>query len=118
MSLFMEEQGGSTICREPALRLRKPAIDVEQGELLRPALLDCVPHDSPARWILASAMRLDLSALMAPSQGGAAYDPRRLLAVWLLALHDRLSSSRQIERFCRSDAQYLWVMGGLAADHV
>lgn len=119
MSLFTDEAAlvhGRD--RMPALRLRKPAIDVEQGELLRPALQDCVPSDSPARWILSAAMQLDLSGLLVPSQGGANYDPRRLLAVWFLAIHDRLSSSRQIERFCRSDAQYLWLMGGLVPDHV
>jgi len=119
MGLFTEELGQIVRReREPALRLRKVAVDVEQGELLRPALVESVPEDAPARWILACVMRLDLSGLLVPSQGGAAYDPRRLLAVWLLAVHDRLSSSRQIERFCRSDAQYLWLMGGLVADHV
>jgi transposase len=116
-TLFGAESATESAPRSASLRIRKPAIEPDQAELLRPALADCVPADSPARWILRASLGLELSDFIKPSQGGASYDPRRLLAVWFLALHDGLSSSRQIERFCRSDWQYQYLTQGHCPDH-
>lgn len=116
-TLFGHEAAREGSVRSASLRIRKPAIESDQGELLRPSLADCVAADSAARWILRASLSLELSDFIEPSQGGASYDPRRLLAVWFLALHDGLSSSRQIERFCRSDWQYQYLTQGHCPDH-
>jgi transposase len=116
-TLFGQEPAMESAPRLASLRIRKPAIEPDQAELLRPSLADCVAADSPARWVLRASLALELSDFIKPSQGGASYDPRRLLAVWFLALHDGLSSSRQIERFCRSDWQYQYLTQGHCPDH-
>lgn len=117
MSLFTENLPVEPFQpRKAAHRIRKDAFEISQPELIRPALEECVPGGCAARWILACVMSLELSLFSEPSQGGAGYDPRRMLGLWLLALHDRLGSSRQIERFL-SDPQYLYVMGGNRPDH-
>jgi len=103
--------------REAAYRDRKDKIDAEQALLFTPPLLESVPEGSAARWILTSAMSWDRSAFGEPSQGGSSYDPRRMLALWLLAIYDGLRSSRQIERFARSDPQYIFVLAGHCPDH-
>ena len=103
--------------REAAYRDRKDKIDVEQALLFTPPLLESVPEGSAARWILTSAMSWDRSDFGEPSQGGSSYDPRRMLALWLLAIYDGLRSSRQIERFARSDPQYIFVLAGHCPDH-
>lgn len=98
-------------------RVRHNAENYEQLELLRPSLEEAVPEGSACRWLLAAVMELELSEFMEPSYGGASYDPRRMLAVWFLAIYDGLSSSRQIERFCRTDWQYRFLTGGHVPDH-
>ena len=107
----------SSSVREAAYRDRKDRIDVEQALLFTPSLQESVPEGSAARWILASAMSWDRSVFGERSQGGSTYDPRRMLALWLLAIYDGLRSSRQIERFARSDPQYIYVLAGHCPDH-
>ena len=117
--MLFESEGleSSTREREAAYRDRKDRIDAEQALLFTPSLQESVPENSPARWILASAMSWDRSVFGERSQGGSTYDPRRMLALWLLAIYDGLRSSRQIERFARSDPQYIYVLAGHCPDH-
>lgn len=103
--------------RELAYRDRKDKIDAEQALLFTPPLTESVPEGSAARWILESAMTWDREVFGERSQGGSTYDPRRMLALWLLSMHDGLRSSRQIERFARFDLQYIYVLAGHAPDH-
>jgi transposase len=66
---------------------------------------------------------LDLSAVYAQIQaveGGAgrdAVDPKILLALWMFATIEGVSSARQLDRLCQRDLAYLWICGGVGVNY-
>lgn len=90
----------------------------------RPLALDaCLPSDHRARLVWKYVESLDLSALYGKiravegAAGRNAVDPRILLALWMFATIEGISSARQLDRLCERDLAYLWLCGGVGVNH-
>jgi transposase len=104
-----------------APRLLEPVRDVIE---LRAASLDSlIGPDHPARLIWSYVVTLDLSDLEARIRaregvpGHPAITPRLLLALWLYATTEGVTSARLLERLCDSDAAYRWLCGEVGVNH-
>jgi transposase len=105
----------------PPLRLRRPTRDQVTPV---PAHLDALlPDDHLARLLWAAVERLDLAAFAAGlkvAEGGpgrAAADPRLLVALWLYATTQGVTSARALARLCVEHLAYLWLCGGVTANY-
>src|SRR5262249_24463803 len=49
--------------------------------------------------------------------GQPAIAPEVLVAVWLQATLDGIGSAREVDRRCKTDLVYLWLLGGLTVNH-
>lgn len=90
----------------------------------RPHALDeLVPKDHRVRLVWQYVDSKDLSALYAkfravPGEAGRpGIDPRILLALWLFATIEGVSSARQLERLCERDLAYMWICGEVGVNH-
>lgn len=50
-------------------------------------------------------------------QGRNPVDPRILLALWIYATTESVSSAREIERCCKSKLEYMWICGGVSVNY-
>jgi transposase len=106
---------------EEAVRLREPN---RKQVILHPTDLDAlIGSEHPARAIWRVLESLELSRFYAPikaregSAGRDASDPRMLLALWLYALSEGISSAREVERLCEAHAAYRWICGGVRVNY-
>jgi Transposase and inactivated derivatives len=90
----------------------------------RPHALDeLVPRDHRVRLVWQYVDTMDLSTLYAriravPGEvGRSAIDPRILLALWLFATVEGVSSARQLERLCERDLAYMWICGEVGVNY-
>lgn len=90
----------------------------------RDASLDqLIPKDHRVRAVWAYVDSLDLSPLYAKIQaveGGAgrdAVDPRILMALWMYATIEGVSSARHLERLTKRDLPYMWICGEVGVNH-
>lgn len=90
----------------------------------RPVALDqCLPSDHRVRVVWAYVDSLDLPALYSQiravegSAGRDAVDPKILLALWMFATIEGISSARQLARLCERDLAYLWICGGVGVNY-
>jgi transposase len=80
-------------------------------------------QDHPARAIWRVLERLDLRRFYQPIKavegqpGQDTTDPRILIALWLLALSEGVSSARAIARLCEAHDGYRWICGGVSVNH-
>jgi transposase len=87
------------------------------------ALNELVPSDHRVRVVWAYVDSLDLSALYAKIRavegqaGRDAVDPKILMALWMFATIEAVSSARQIARLCERDLAYLWICGGVGVNY-
>lgn len=87
------------------------------------ALDQVLPSDHRARVVWAYVDSLDLSALYARIQavegsaGRDAVDPKILMALWMFATIEGVSSARQIDRLCERDLAYLWICGDVGVNY-
>ena len=87
------------------------------------ALHELLPADHRARVVWSYVDSLDLSALYAKIQavegkaGRDAVDPKILMALWIFATIESVSSARQIARLCDRDLAYLWICGGVGVNY-
>lgn len=76
-----------------------------------------LPEDSPARVVWGALEDLDFSRFEAryrnDAGGCAAVHPRRLAAVWILALLKGITSSVQVAKRCSQDIEFRWLLGGV-----
>jgi transposase len=95
--------------------------DRDQPLLLPPDLRDWLPEDHLAWFVISSVEALDLSAFHAgyrsDGHGGAAHDPRMMVALMLYAYATGERSSRGIERRLREDVAYRVIAAGQMPDH-
>jgi transposase len=121
-TLFVLPASGS---REPSSpgqpRLRRAE---RQQVVLQVASLDnLLPEDHRARLVWEYVQGLDLSDLYAQIQaveGGAgrdATDPKILMALWLYATLEGVSSARELARLCEDHIAYRWICGGVSVNH-
>jgi transposase len=90
----------------------------------RPVALDqCLPSDHQARLVWQYVDSLDLSPLyhrikaVEGAVGRDAVDPKILLALWMFATIEGISSARQIARLCERDLAYMWICGGVGVNY-
>jgi len=96
----------------------------DQGFLLPPDMRDWLGEDHPVWLVIEVASdHLDTSAAHAArrtgGRGAAGYDPDMLVALLTWAYAQGVTSSRRIERLCRTDVAFRVICGGGAGpDHV
>jgi len=87
------------------------------------ALEQLLPADHRARIVWAYVDSLDFSPLYGKIQaveGGAgrdAVDPKILMALWMFATIEGVSSARHIARLCERDLAYMWICGDVGVNH-
>lgn len=102
-------------------RVKRP--ERKQVEWQAIALDQCLPSDHQARSVWRYVEWLDLSALyrkIKAVEGGVgrdAVDPRILLALWMFATIEGVSSARHIARLCERDLAYKWICGGVGVNY-
>jgi transposase len=93
----------------------------DQLYLLPPSLSEWLPEDHLAWFVLDCVEEMDLDAFYAKYRedgwGGAAHDPRTMVALLVYAYCLGVRSSRQIERACQVDVGFRVICGGLFPDH-
>jgi len=86
-------------------------------------LEDLLPADHLARLIWERVVRLDLTAFYAPivvvigGPGQAATDPQILVALWLYALSQGVTSARELNALCVEHLAYIWLCGGVSMNY-
>jgi len=103
------------------LRLR----EANRGEVVPvPARLEnLIPSNHLARLMWEVLERLDLSLFYAPiraceGQAGApAIDPKILIALWLYAITQGVSSAREIDELRVAHIAYMWICGGVCLNY-
>lgn len=90
----------------------------------RPMALDqLLPPDHRARLVWAYVESLDLSYLYGQIRaveghvGRDAVDPKILMALWLFATIEGISSARHLERLCERDLAYMWICGDVGVNY-
>jgi transposase len=103
------------------VRVKRPQRDQIQW---RDASLDqLIPRDHRVRAVWAYVDSLDLKPLYAKIQaveGGVGrdpVDPKILMALWMFAIIEGISSARHVGRLCERDLPYLWICGGVGVNH-
>ncbi len=86
-----------------------------------PSLLDWLPEDHLAWFVLRTVERLELEAFYASyrpdGRGRAAHEPSMMVALLLYAYSTNVYSSRGIERHCRQDIAYRVITANRVPDH-
>ena len=82
-----------------------------------------MPEDHLARLFWAAVGRLDLTAFTADLKvveggpGRAAADPHLLIALWLYATSQGVTSARELDRLCVEHIDYIWICGGVTLNY-
>jgi transposase len=103
------------------LRLRQPTRD--QVTPVPAYLDDVLPEDHLARLIWQATGLLDLVPFSAhlvvteEGPGRAAASPQLLVALWLYAFSQGVTSARQLDRLCVRDLAYIWLCGGVTMNY-
>src|SRR5580704_9571883 len=98
-------------------------VDRDQPFLFPPDMREWLPGDHPV-WLVIRAVgeHMDTSAFQAGRRTGGAgtagYDPDMLVTVLVWAYAHRVTSSREIERLCRTDVAFRVICAGNLPDHV
>src|SRR3954447_11682622 len=95
--------------------------DYNQQLMLPPSVEEWIGPEHPARFIREFIGLLDLRELgldtIGREEGWVAYDPRLLLAAWLLGYLRNLRSTRVLETACREEMGFVWLTGNHRPDH-
>ncbi|WP_246120117.1 IS1182 family transposase [Blastopirellula retiformator] len=90
----------------------------------RDASLDqMIPRDHRVRAVWAYVDSLDLTPLyrkirvVEGSAGRDAVDPKNLMALWMFAIIEGISSARHLARLCKRDLAYLWICGDVGVNY-
>lgn len=87
------------------------------------SLEQMLPSDHRARTVWAFVQSLDLEPLYekievtASSAGRSATAPEILVALWLQATLDGIGSARELDRRCKTDIPYLWLLGTVTVNY-
>ena len=102
-------------------RVKRPHRDQIQW---RDASLDqLIPKDHRVRAVWAYVDSLDLTPLyqkIRAVEGGVgrdAVDPKILMALWMWAIIEGISSARHVARQCEKDVTYLWICGEVGVNY-
>src|SRR5258708_13017665 len=103
--------------------LRLETAERRQNEFQQTCLDDLLSSDHRARQVWEYVEGLDLSLLYGRVQttvsasGRPAIDPAILMSLWLYATLEGVGSARLLDRLCKSDAAYLWLLGGVTVNY-
>jgi transposase len=103
--------------------LRLETAERGQSEFQQTCLDDLLSSDHRARQVWDYVEGLDLSVLYGRVQttvsasGRPAIDPAILMSLWLYATLEGVGSARLLDRLCKSDAAYLWLLGGVTVNY-
>lgn len=103
------------------VRVKRP--ERKQIEWRATSLDQLIPTDHRVRVVWAYVDSLDLSPLYQKIQavegraGRDAVDPKILMALWLFATIEAVSSARQLARLCERDLAYMWLCGGVGVNY-
>ncbi len=106
---------------QPLARVKRPERHQVQW---RDASLDqLVAKDHRVRVVWAYVVAIDTRPLYQKIQaveggvGRDAVDPRILLALWMFAIIEGISSARHLARLCERDVIYQWICGGVGVNY-
>lgn len=89
--------------------------------LLPPCVEDYVPEDHLARLVVETVEQLDISSIVGgynpDGMGGAAIDPKAILATLIYAYAHKITSSRDIETLCRENLVFRFLSCNQTPDH-
>ena len=90
----------------------------------RDASLDqLIPHDHRVRAVWAYVDSLNITPLYQKIQaveggvGRDAVDPKILMALWMFAIVEGVSSARHLARLCTRDLPYMWICGDVGVNY-
>ena len=105
------------------IRVRVKQAQRDQIQWRDASLDQLVPKDHRVRAVWASVDSLDLTALyekIRAVEGGVgrdAVDPKILLALWMFATIEAVSSARHLARLCERDVVYEWLCGDVGVNY-
>ena len=102
-----------------------PRLRMADRTLVAPAMRldDLVPTDHPVRSVWQFCLGLDLSSFLdsirsrSDRPGHPAADPRLLIALWLFATIEAVSSARHLADLCVSHHAFIWLAGGVSLNY-
>ena len=103
--------------------LRLETAERRQVEFQQSCLDDFLSPDHRAREVWDYVEGLDLSGFYArvrttvQASGRPAIDPAILVALWLYATLEGVGSARLLDRLCKTDLAYLWLLGGVSVNY-
>ncbi len=107
--------------RRAVARVRRPVRN--QREWVEQDLDSILPQDHAAGAIWSVLERMDLEALYADIHavidrpGQAASDPQVLLALWIYATTEGVSTARELDRLSHEHDAYRWIRGGVPVNY-
>ena len=116
-----EESRPTVECSGGQPRLEKP--DRQQIRIYLAALEDLLPGEHRVRMVWGMVQTYDLEPLYArirSVEGGAgrpAIEPSVLVAIWLYATLEGVSSARELSRLCEEHLAYQWLLGGITVNY-
>lgn len=102
-------------------RVRRPQRNQIEMQML--SVDQMLPQDHRVRSLWAFVSELDLEPFYRDIQvtdhvpGQPAIAPDVLIAVWLQATVDAIGSARELDRRCKTDLVYLWLLGGVTVNY-
>jgi transposase len=121
ISVNMKKSHSHTNATGHAVRVQRP--ERTQIEWRSAALDQLIARDHRVRDVWHYVEALDVSALYRDIQsveggvGRDAVDPKILLALWMYATVEAISSARQLARLTERDLAYMWICGGVGVNH-
>jgi transposase len=107
----------------PVVRVRVKRPERQQVQWRDAALDQMIPRDHRVRAVWAYVDALDLQPLYGKIQaveggvGRDAVDPKILMALWMFAVIEGISSARHLARLCERDLAYQWICGEVGVNH-
>lgn len=105
------------------VRVRVKRAQRDQIQWRDAALDQMIPKDHRVRAVWAYVDSLDLTPLygkIRAVEGGVgrdAVDPKILMALWIFAIIEGISSARHLARLCDRDLPYLWICGEVGVNY-
>lgn len=104
-----------------AVRFDRP--ERTQSEWREFSLEQFIPADHRVRVVWRYVLTLDMSLIEAKykavegNKGRNPVDPRILMALWVYATTESVSSAREIDRRCKLDLAFMWICGGVSVNY-
>lgn len=100
--------------------MREPKNDRYQIDLLPQCIDDFIPATDPVRILDSILNQIDLKAAgiyESDQSNGVAYSALTLLGIWVLGYLNNVRSTRELEKCCLKNMDFIWMTGGQKPDH-